>query len=156
MQAQVLLASSNSIPFPQHDPLIHKRLFYSLTFGHVREYFRVVRVLASFSPTPTSSNTTLVNTALHFKLDGYFPLFLEDYKLDWDLKLSSDSFKLVFQRMLHLSINGPSGMVLNTFGTIFTLNIQQVNSFSCSNFVFILHRVTFYFKLHVSLEQLTF
>jgi hypothetical protein len=41
---------------------------------------------------------------------------------------------------------------LNTFGTIFTLKILRVDSLSCSNFVFILHRVMFHPKLHVSLE----
>jgi len=43
-----------------------------------------------------SSNTTLTFTTLHRKSDGYFFLFLEDYKPDQDLKLSSDSFKLMF------------------------------------------------------------
>jgi hypothetical protein len=38
----------------------------------------------------------------YLELNGYFLLFLEDYKLDQDLELSFDSFKLMFQRMSHL------------------------------------------------------
>jgi hypothetical protein len=50
--------------------------------GHAREYFWVVHVLTSFSPTPTSSSTTSTLTTLHLESDGYFLLFLENYKLD--------------------------------------------------------------------------
>ncbi len=39
---------------------------------------------------------------------------------------------------------------LNTFGTIFTLKIQRMDSFNYSKFVFILHKVTFHPKLHMS------
>jgi hypothetical protein len=67
--------------------------------------------LAPFPPKPTSFNTALTLTTLHLNLDGYFPLFLENYELDQDFELSSDSFKLAFQRMPHLSISGPFGMV---------------------------------------------
>jgi hypothetical protein len=38
-------------------------------------------------------------TTLHPKLDGHFLVFLEDYELEPDLKLSFDSFKLTFQHM---------------------------------------------------------
>jgi hypothetical protein len=68
---------SQSIPFPQHDPLIHKCLFHSLALGRVREYFRAAHVLAPFSLAPTSSNTTLVLIAPHPKSNGYFPLFFK-------------------------------------------------------------------------------
>jgi hypothetical protein len=77
-----LLASSGSIPFPQHDPLIHKRLFHNLALGYAREYFWVARVLAPFFPTPMSFDTTSILTTLHLESHGYFSLFLEDYKPD--------------------------------------------------------------------------
>jgi hypothetical protein len=67
--------------------------------------------LAPLSLAPTSFDTTSALTAFHPKSDGYFPLFFKDYKLDQDFKLSSDSFKLAFQHMPHLSSNGPFGMV---------------------------------------------
>ncbi len=35
------------------------------------------------------------------------------------------------------------GWFLNTFGIVFTLKIQRVDSLTCSNFVFILHRAKF-------------
>ncbi len=76
--------------------------FRSLVFGHAREDFQVTHILAPFSLTHASFNTTLVFTALHLKSNGYIPLFLEDY----DLKFSSDSFKLTFQSMPHLLANG--------------------------------------------------
>jgi hypothetical protein len=63
--------------------------------------------LASFAPTPTSFDTTSVFTTLHLKSNGYFSFFLKNYELDQDLELSSDSFKLAFQCMLHLSASGP-------------------------------------------------
>jgi hypothetical protein len=80
LQAQVFLTSSNSIPFPQHDPSTHKRLFHNLTLRHVREYFRVTYVLAPLFFAPTSSHTTLALTTLHLELNGYFSLFFEGYK----------------------------------------------------------------------------
>jgi hypothetical protein len=80
--AQALLTSSSSIPFPQHNPLIHKRLLQSFAFGRAREYSWVAHALTPFSFAPTSSNATLGFTTLHFESDGYFLLFLEDYKLD--------------------------------------------------------------------------
>jgi hypothetical protein len=80
--AQVFSASLNSIPFPQHDPPIDKRLLHNLTLGRVREYSRVAHVLAPFFLAPTSLNTTSAFTTLHPKLDGYFSLFFEGYELN--------------------------------------------------------------------------
>jgi hypothetical protein len=67
--------------------------------------------LAPFFPTPTSFDTTLTLIALHPESNGYFLLLFGDYKPNKDLKLSSNSFKLTFQRMLHLSIGGLSRIV---------------------------------------------
>lgn len=58
-------------------------------------------------------------------------------------------FKLTFQHMLNSLVS----VFLDSF---FTLKVQQVNFFRCSNFIFILPRVTFHLKLHVSLEWLAF
>ncbi len=82
MWAQALLTSSNSILFPHQDPPIHNRLFHSLAFGYAGEYSWVVHALALFSFAPMSFDTTSVFIALHFELDGYFPLFFKDYELD--------------------------------------------------------------------------
>jgi hypothetical protein len=106
-----LSTNSSSIPFPQHDPLTLKQLLLSLIFGCVKQYFQTTCISAPFSFAPTSSYTTSALIALHHELNGYFPLFLENYKPDKDLELSSNSFKLAFQHMLHLLINDPSGMV---------------------------------------------
>jgi hypothetical protein len=67
-----------------------------------------------------SSNTTSTVITLHLKSNAYFSFFLEDYKLDQDLELSSYSFKLMFQHMPHLLISVPSMMSFNTFGIVFT------------------------------------
>jgi hypothetical protein len=75
--------------------------------------------LAPFSPTPTSYDTTPIFTTLHLKSNGYFTFFLEDLELNQDFKLSSDSFKLAFQRMSHLSRIGPFGMVFEHFWDYF-------------------------------------
>jgi hypothetical protein len=80
--AQVSYASSSSMPFPQHDPLTHKHLFCSLTFGHVGKYSRATCALAPVSSTPTSSNTTSALAPLHPKSNGHFFFFLENYKLE--------------------------------------------------------------------------
>jgi hypothetical protein len=69
-------------PVSPHDPPTHKRLLRNLALGYAGEYFCVVRTLAPFSLTPMSSDTTLILIALHFKSDGYFPLFIKDYELD--------------------------------------------------------------------------
>jgi len=82
LRAQILVVSSNSMPFPQHDPPTYKCLIHNIVIGCVREYFRATHTLAPFSFAPTSFNTTLVFIALHHELDGYFLLFLKDYELD--------------------------------------------------------------------------
>jgi len=82
LEAQALSTGSSSILFPQHDPPTHKRLLRNLALGYAGEYFCVIRTLAPFSLTPMSSDTTLILIALHFKSDGYFPLFIKDYELD--------------------------------------------------------------------------
>ncbi len=119
MWAQALLTSSTSIPFPQHDLPTHKCLFHNLTLGHVGEYFQATHILTPFSPAPTSSNTTSVLTTLHPKSYGYFLLFLEEYKLNQDLELFSDSFKLAFQCRSHLQQMVILGWFLNTFKIFF-------------------------------------
>jgi hypothetical protein len=116
-----LAASSSSMPFPQHDPPIYKCLFHKIVIGCVREYSRATCALAPISLRPTSFDTTLALTPLHHELNGYFMLFLEDYELDQNLILSSDSFKLTFQCMPHLSANGFSGMVFEHFWDYFHL-----------------------------------
>ncbi len=96
MQAQTLEISSSLVPFPQHDPLVHKRVFRSLVFGRVWEYSRVTHALASFSFTPTSFDIISTLVALHPNLDGSFSLILEDYKPDENFEFSSDYFNLTF------------------------------------------------------------
>jgi hypothetical protein len=123
-QAQALLASLNSIPFPQHDLPIHKHLLRSLTFGHVEEYFQAIRVMAPFFPAPISFNTTSTLTTLHPKSNGYFHFFLEDYEPNQDLKFfflipsnwRSNACHICCQLVI-------LGWFLNTFGIIFTLKI---------------------------------
>jgi len=57
--------------------------------------------------------------------------------------------------MSHLLASGPYGMVVEHFQDCFHPE-DLVNGFpNCSNFVFILHKVTFYPKLHVLLERPT-
>jgi hypothetical protein len=109
--AQALATSSTLVLPPQHDPTTHKHLLCSLVLGHAREYSRTTQVLAPFSLEPTSFETTLALIILHLESDGFFLLFLEDYKLNQDLKLSYEVFKLAFQCMVHLFINGHYGMV---------------------------------------------
>jgi hypothetical protein len=111
LRAQALAISSTLMLPPQHDPTTHKHLLHSLVLGHAREYFRTTQVLAPFSLAPTSFETILAFTILNLDLDGFFLFFLEDHKLDQNLKLSYDFFKLAFQCMSHLSINGHYGMV---------------------------------------------
>jgi hypothetical protein len=80
LQAQVL-TSLNSMPLPQHDPRVHKHLFHSLVLGCAKEYVRATCVLAPLFLTSTSSNTTSIIFTLHPQLDGFLPLFLEEYEL---------------------------------------------------------------------------
>jgi hypothetical protein len=111
LRAKALSTNLSAILFPQHDPPTHKHLLSSLTLSHAGEYFRAARALAPFSPTPMSFDTTFALTTLHSESDGYFPFFLEDYELDQDFKLSSNSFKLTFQCMSHLSTSAPFGII---------------------------------------------
>ncbi len=76
-------------------------------------------ILATFSPTPTSSNTTLVLIVLHLESNGVFSFVLENYELDQDLEVSFDSFKLTFQCMLNLFTSGLFGMVFEHFQNFF-------------------------------------
>jgi hypothetical protein len=100
------------MPFPQHDPPSHKCLFHSLVFGCAGKfYFKATYALAPFSLAPTSFDTTLTLITLHLESNGYFPLFLKDYKPNQNLEISLYSFKLTFQCMPHLSASGPFGMV---------------------------------------------
>jgi hypothetical protein len=99
------------MPLPQHDPRIRKCILCNFIFKCAKEYFQVTHVLAPFTPSPTSFDTTSILITLHPKSNGHFPLFLKDYELDQNFKLSSNSFKLTFQHMLHLSASGPSMMV---------------------------------------------
>ncbi len=93
LQTQALVTSSSSRPLAQHDLLTHKHLLHSLVLGCGRKYSRTASVLTPFSPTFTSFDTTLVFTSPHLKSNNFFPFFLEDYELNEDLKLSSNSFK---------------------------------------------------------------
>jgi hypothetical protein len=55
LQAQALVASSSSVPFPQHDPSTHKHFFHNLVLRHVGEYFQVTHVLTPFlHPCPST------------------------------------------------------------------------------------------------------
>ncbi len=110
-RTQALVANSNSVPFPQHNPLVHKRFLHSLVLGDVREYFKTTCALAPFFNTPMSFDTTLVFIALHPESNGYFLLFLKDYELNQDLEFSSNSFKLTFHRMSCMLISGLFRMV---------------------------------------------
>ncbi len=105
------MASLSLTPIPQHDRLVHKRLFHSLVLKCVGEYFLVTHTLAPLSLSPMSFDTTLTFTALHPKSNGYFLFFLKNYKPNHDFKLSSDSFKLAFRHMSYLSTSGPFRMV---------------------------------------------
>jgi len=80
LQTQALATNSSLMPLPQHDPPTHKHFFCSLILRHVGEYFKATYALAPFSFAPASFNMTFILTALHPNLDGYFLLFLKDYK----------------------------------------------------------------------------
>jgi hypothetical protein len=152
LRSEALVTSLSSILLPQHDPLTHKHLLRSLTLGRAREYFRATCTLAPFSLAPTSFNTTLTFTTLHFKSNDHFPFSLEDYELDQDFKLSFSSFKLTFQHMPHLSTSGHVGMVFELFWDCFHLENLVNGFFQLFQLCFISHMVTFHPKLHMSLE----
>jgi hypothetical protein len=77
--------------------------------------------LAPFSFAPMSSNTTSTFITLHLELDGYFLFFLKNNKLNQNFELSSNFFKLTFQRMPHLSTNDPFGMIFEHLWNCFHL-----------------------------------
>jgi hypothetical protein len=54
----------------------------NVSLGRVKEHYWVVHTLAPFSHAPMSSNTNSALIALQPKSNGYFPFFLEKYKLD--------------------------------------------------------------------------
>jgi hypothetical protein len=150
--AQVLSANSNSILFTQHDLPTHKCLLHSLTLGHATKYFQAICVWAPFSPSPTSANTTSTFITLHPELNGYFPIFFKNTSQNKTLNFlpipsswHSNAYR-IYQQVVLL------GWILNTLKIIFTLKIKRMDCFNCSNFFFILHRVTFHFKFHASLE----
>jgi len=92
---------------------------HSLVLRHVREYFRTTHASTPWSLSPMSSDTTLIFTTFHPKSNGYFPFFLKNYEPNHDFKLSSNSFKLTFQHMSHLSSSGPFKMVFEHFWDYF-------------------------------------
>jgi hypothetical protein len=99
------------MPIPQHDLPAHNFFLHNLVIGYARVYFWTTRTLAPFSITPIFSNSALIITTLHLKLNGNFRLFLQDYELDQDFKFFSNFFKLTFYGMSHLLTSGPFGMV---------------------------------------------
>jgi len=103
-----------------------------------------------------SFDTTSTFTTLHLNLDNYFPFFLKDLESNQDLEIFSNSFKLAFQHMLHLSTNGLFGMVFEHLRIVFTQKIQQMDSLNYFNFVLILLKVTIHLELHMSLVRPTF
>jgi hypothetical protein len=48
-----------------------------------------------------SFDTISTLNILHLELDGFFPVFMENYKLNQGLELSSKSFKLALKYMPH-------------------------------------------------------
>jgi len=89
------MSSLNLVLLPRHDFLTHKCIIHSLVLGRATEYSQVVNALAPLFHAPTSFNTILVFFVLYPQSYGFFPLFLEDYKLDQDLELSFYFFKLI-------------------------------------------------------------
>jgi hypothetical protein len=75
-------ASQAQCLFTQHDLPTHKQFLRNLILGGAIKYLSITCALTTFSPTPTSSKTISPITTLHIELNGFFPLFLEDYKLD--------------------------------------------------------------------------
>jgi len=90
------MTSPSLVSLPQHDPPTHKRLLYSLVFGRVKGILLSNLCFGTIFPAPMSFNTTLIFTALHLELDGYFPLFIKNYEPNQDLEFFYDSFKLTF------------------------------------------------------------
>jgi len=108
LQAQTLLANLSFILSPQHDRPTHKCLFYS-SYIHRKGIF-----LGSLCFGTIFSCTHILQHHLnshHITPQIKWLFLFKEYKLNQDLELSFDSFKLVFQHMLHLSTNGSYGMV---------------------------------------------
>jgi len=116
---------------PQHNHLAHERLLHSLVFGWVGEYFQIVHTLAPLFLGPMFFDTILVLSTLHLQSNGFHLLFLKDYELDHDLKLSSDFFKLAFQHMSHLSASDLSRMNFEHLQNHFHMK-DSINGFSYS------------------------
>jgi hypothetical protein len=128
LQAQTLVVSLSLVPFPQHDPLVHKHFLHNLIFGRVWEHFRAIDALAPFSFTPMSFDTTSALTALHPDLDGYFLFIVKDYEPDQDFELSYNSFNSTFQQMTHLLVSGSFRMVFEHLQDYFHLE-DSANGF---------------------------
>ncbi len=59
----------------KHDPLIHKHPLHNLVLKRARKYSQTTHALASFSPTPTSFDSTLTFIILHPKSDFFSCFF---------------------------------------------------------------------------------
>jgi len=91
LQSQDFATSLSLVSLPQHDPIILKHLPHNLVLEFAGECFQTTHVLAPLSLAPTSFDTTSTFIVLHLESNGYFPLFLENYKLDHGLELSFNS-----------------------------------------------------------------
>jgi hypothetical protein len=128
LRAQTLTTNS-SLMFPlQHDLLVHKLIPCNFVFGCVKEYFWTSRTLAPFSHGPTPFETTSTFTTFHLQSDGFFPIFFKDYEPNQDLEFFSNSFKLTFQCMSHLSTRGHFWMVFEHLQMYFQLK-DSTNGF---------------------------
>jgi hypothetical protein len=128
-------------------------LFHSWNFCHAREYFWGTHALAPFSLTLMSFDTTLTLVTLHPN-----QMATSRFSSKTKIQIRTSNFLLIPLSWCSNTCHIYQQVVLrtwflNTFGTIFTLKIQQVDSVNCSYFVFILHKATFHPKLHLSLER---
>jgi len=87
------------------------RLYCARTLVHVKEYARVVRVLA-----PNTFTTPLVETItafchLHPLVEVDLPPFVNDFHLEMDFVLNKHAFIFVLMRSPCFSSNNPSSMV---------------------------------------------
>jgi hypothetical protein len=111
-------------------------------------------VLAPFFLAPASSSTTSVSTALHPKLDGYFPFFFKDYEPNQDLELSFNSFELAFQHMSHLLASGLFKMVFKHLQNYFLLKDSTNEFLQLFQYCFHIAHGRILPKLHVFLDLL--
>jgi len=124
------------MPSSQCNPWMCRRIILNITCSN------------TISLTPMS----LTHIILHHESNGLFLIFLENYKLDQNLELSFDSFKLTFYCMLNLSASDFFfGWFSNTFEIVYTHITLQMDSHNCFTFAIILLKVTFHVKLHISL-----